>query len=227
MEQDTPPESLSQGSVCEPLIYHHVKKKDGSVQVDQKSDDLNLEKDSEDDKESPYALVIRRHISEKRETESVTVQINSQLLLNAFQQVIGSYPTVATDFKESFQLKSPFQILFHYWDQLATYRDESESPEMRQHLNLLFRFMEQEIGADKRLIDGMVRKEMISFKQAWAIYHPGDLAYTEVMGMPWLMRVNKVSYEESGILPASTHTIILCMQCVDPTGLPRLLEVVS
>jgi len=197
MEQDTPPEALIQGSVCEPLIYHHVKKKDGSVQVDQKSDDLNLEKDSEDDKDSPYALVVRRHISEKRETESVTVQINSELLLKAFQQVIGSYPTVATDFKESFQLKSPFQMLFHYWDHLATYRDTNDSPEMRQHLNLLFRFMEQEMGVDKRLVDSMVRKEMISFKQAWAIYHPGDLAYTEVMGKPWLMRVSKVSYEES------------------------------
>jgi hypothetical protein len=198
MKQDTPPETLIQGSVCEPLIYHHIKKEDGSVKVDQNSDGLKSEEDLEDDKESPYALVIRRHISEKHETESVTVQINSELLLKAFQQVIGSYPTVATDFKESFQLKSPFQMLFHYWDHLATYRDTTESPEMRQHLNLLFRFMEQEMGVDKRLVDSMIRirKEMISFKQAWAIYHPGDLAYTEVMGKPWLMRVNKVSYEE-------------------------------
>ncbi|KAF4339896.1 TOB3 (member of AAA-ATPase family) [Fusarium beomiforme] len=194
-ENGTGPDS--QESICESKIYHHIKNKDGRDQCKEQLQDSEPTKGSGEDEDSPYALIVRRRFSEKREVESTTICINSPLLHKAFQEVIGSYPTVASDFKSSFKLESPFQILLHYWDQLEAYRDEADSPRMRQHLNLLFRFMDEEMGPEKRTLTHMLQKHMITFKQAWVIYQPGSLAMGEVLGKPWLSRVEKTSYGES------------------------------
>ncbi|KAF5709685.1 AAA family ATPase [Fusarium globosum] len=188
---------VSQDSICEAKIYHHTKAKDGKEKCQEQPQDSQPATKSEDDEDSPCALIIRRHFSEKHEVESTTMRINSPLLQKAFQDVIGSYPTIASDFKRSFKLESPFQILVHYWDQLEEYRDEADSPRMRQHLNLLFRFMEKEIGPEKREIEHMLQKTMVNFRQAWVIYRPGDLVLCEVLGKTWLNRVEKVAYERS------------------------------
>ncbi|KAF9771534.1 hypothetical protein IL306_010823 [Fusarium sp. DS 682] len=169
-------EPASQESICESKIYHHIKNKDGRDQCKEQFQDSEPTKGSEDDEDSPYALIIRRRFSEKREVESTTICINSPLLHKAFQEIIGSYPTVASDFKSSFKLESPFQILLHNWDQLEAYRDDADSPRMRQHLNLLIRFMEEEMGPERRTLQHMLQKHMITFKQAWVIYRPGDFA---------------------------------------------------
>ncbi|KAF5613304.1 TOB3 (member of AAA-ATPase family) [Fusarium subglutinans] len=190
-------EPASQESICESKVYHHTKNKDGRDQCKEQLQDSEPTKNSEDDEDSPYALIVRRRFSEKREVESTTVCINSPLIHKAFQDVIGSYPTVASDFKSSFKLESPFQILLHYWDPLEAYRDEADSPRMRQHLNLLFRFMEEEMGPERRTLQHMLQKQMITFKQAWVIYRPGDLVVSEVLGKSWLSRVEKVSYGTS------------------------------
>ncbi|TVY65298.1 ATPase family gene 2 protein [Fusarium oxysporum f. sp. cubense] len=190
-------EPTSQESICESKVYHHTKNKDGRDQCKEQLQDSEPTKDSEDDEDSPYALIVRRRFSEKREVESTTVCINSPLIHKAFQDVIGSYPTVASDFKSSFKLESPFQILLHYWDPLEAYRDEAASPRMRQHLSLLFRFMEEEMGPERRTLQHMLQKHMITFKQAWVIYRPGDLVVSDVLGKSWLSRVEKMSYGTS------------------------------
>jgi hypothetical protein len=190
-------EPASQDSICETKVYHHTKNKEGRDQCKEQVQDSEPTKNSEEDEGSPYALIVRRRFSEKREVESTTVCINSPLIHKAFQDVIGSYPTVASDFKSSFKLESPFQILLHYWDPLEAYRDDADSPRMRQHLNLLFRFMEEEMGPERRTLQHMLQKQMITFKQAWVIYRPGDLVVSEVLGKSWLSRVEKVSYGTS------------------------------
>ncbi|KAF4416311.1 TOB3 (member of AAA-ATPase family) [Fusarium acutatum] len=172
-DQENGTEPASQESICESKVYHHTKNKDGRDQCKEQLQDSGPTKNSEDDEDSPYALIVRRRFSEKREVESTTVCINSPLIHKAFQDVIGSYPTVASDFKSPFKLESPFQILLHYWDPLEAYRDEADSPRMRQHLNLLFRFMEEEMGPERRTLQHMLQKQMITFKQAWVIYRPG------------------------------------------------------
>ncbi|KAF4946772.1 hypothetical protein FGADI_10976 [Fusarium gaditjirri] len=190
-------QSVSQESICEAKVYHHTKSKDGKEQCKEHPPDLEPTASSGGDENSPYALIIRKHFSEKREVESTTFWINSPLIRKAFQDVVRSYPTVASDFKDSFKLQSPFQILLHYWDELEAYRDDADSPRMRQHLNLLFRFMEEEMGPERREIGRMLRKHMVNFKQAWVIYRPGDLVLCEVLGKSWLKRVEKVAYERS------------------------------
>ncbi|KAF4965654.1 hypothetical protein FSARC_6592 [Fusarium sarcochroum] len=123
---------VPQGSIPDFKTYRSTKKKDGRTNVDEEPDAFHSSAEPKLGADNPYAL------------------INSPQLLQAFREVIKSYPTVAADFNQSFQLKSPFQMLIHNWDPLDAYRKETESPVMRLHLNLLFQFMEREIGPDRK-----------------------------------------------------------------------------
>ncbi|KAJ5697694.1 ATPase AAA-type core [Penicillium malachiteum] len=183
----------SDGEKCEIRAYSHRKKKDGSHAVEilpKPFENISLA-----GKDSPYALVINRYLGEKNDLEKVTLQVNSKHLLKMFREVIGSYPTVPSDFTSSFMLEGPFQILLHYWEELDERRKSTDDMTERMHMNLLFDFMMHEIGPDRDLMLGMVRKNQIKYLNAWCIFRPGDLVYREFLGCPQLLRCEKTAYE--------------------------------
>ncbi|KAF5011048.1 hypothetical protein FDECE_2855 [Fusarium decemcellulare] len=190
-------DQVEQGAKCEFKTYRYSKKKDGRIAVEADVEAFQSSAGLKHDADSSYALVIKRHFTDKHQIEAVTLWVNSPQLIEVFRQVIKSYPTVAANFTRPFELKSPFQMLIHEWDRLDAYRKETDSPLMRIHLNLLFQFMENELGPERDATLTMIRGKMITYKQAWVIYRPGDLVYTEVMGKPWLLRVYKTAYETS------------------------------
>jgi hypothetical protein len=152
------------------------------------------------DEDNSYALVAKKIFTEKNVLESTTVRINSPHLLQAFRQLVESYPTVPSDFEEPFELESPFQILFHYWEDIVEYRRMIKDDTARMHLSLLLDFMKSEVGEDKIRCDFMIKKNQITFSQLWALYRPGDLQYTSSEGHPWLLTVSKTAYEENAKL---------------------------
>ncbi|KAM0811583.1 putative AAA+ ATPase domain-containing protein [Seiridium cardinale] len=146
-----------------------------------------------------YALVINRNFTAENsgEATSTTLQVNSPHILKAFRDVVKTYPTVPSDFTSPFELRSPFQPLTHYWDELEAYRSETDSRLMRRDLNLLFDFMNHEVGPGRELVVSMLKKEHINYLTAWVVFRPGELLYMEEMGHAWLMRCEKTAYEES------------------------------
>lgn len=144
-----------------------------------------------------YALIVRRSFSDALDLTDIVLQVNSPHILKAFRDVIKSYTTVPFDFTNPFELSSPFQMLYHYWDELLEYRTATDDNQIRQHLGLLFDFMNHEIGADREKIQMMIRMGQITYLNAWVIFRPGDLLYTTVMDQPWLLRCQKTAYEES------------------------------
>jgi hypothetical protein len=182
------------GQKCEVRLWQDRPRKDGSRQLVAKSD-LGTGLDLDEDQ--TYAIVMRQTFDDKSVLQSTTLQINSPQLLLAFREVVKSYPTVPSDFEGPFEMESPFQMLYHYWDDLDAYRRSAIDDIMRMHLNLLFEYMKAELGYDKTLCDGMVKKNCISFKHLWTIYRPGDLLYTKENGHPWLVRLEKTAYEEN------------------------------
>ncbi|KAI9155259.1 P-loop containing nucleoside triphosphate hydrolase protein [Paramyrothecium foliicola] len=185
------------GSRCEFRTYHATPKKDGEMVTKRIQDAFG--KFTVTDTDSPFALVIKRtyELENPSVPKSVTLKINSPHLLRAFREVIKSYTTVASDFTTPFQLSSPFQMLMHYWDDLDALRNQTDNVDMRMHLNLLFEFMEHEIGPDREEILAMLRKSQITYLTAWVLFRPGDILLTKVMGKTWLLRCHKTAYEES------------------------------
>ena len=68
------------------------------------------------------------------------------------------------DFDVPFEMESPFQMLFHYWDELHAVHDKDHlSEEARMHLKLLLEFMRLELGPSKERVESMLKTSSISF----------------------------------------------------------------
>src|SRR3569833_3127715 len=156
------------------------------------------------------ALVLERQYNEKNMLESTTLQVNSPHLLGIIKAVVGTYPTVCADFDEPFVMSSPFQMLYHYWEELHGLRDTghminagdegsdfSLGDTARLHLNLLLELMEHEMGPNRERVLTMLKTRSIGFKTLWIIFRPGQLVYLEEDGHPWLLRLVQTAYEEN------------------------------
>ncbi|KAI0833924.1 P-loop containing nucleoside triphosphate hydrolase protein [Hypoxylon sp. FL0890] len=179
------------GEKCEFKAYHETVKHGQSTV--EPADPFNKDSIDEDD---AYALVIRRKFQEHHPGQT-TLQVNSPYIQKAFRDVVKSYVAVPSDFTSSLELHDPFEMLVHYWEELDEYRQSTADAVMREHLDLLFEFMEQEVKPDRDRALKMIQKQQITFENAWVIYRPGDLLYTEVNGHPWLLVCKKTAYEEN------------------------------
>ncbi|KAJ0382167.1 hypothetical protein COL922a_013103 [Colletotrichum nupharicola] len=187
------------GSLPEFKTYHASIKKDGKLTTETQTDPFGRSYYGNINEDYSYALVIKRTFPQdsSHQPRSVTLTVNSPLLLQAFRDVIGSYSAVASDFLSPFNLKSPFQMLMHYWDELEEYGEETKSVDMRAHLSLLFQFMSHELGEDRKMVLDMLKKQQITFSTAWTIFRPGTMLYTKVLHFPWLLVCNKTAYEQN------------------------------
>ncbi|KAI0817273.1 P-loop containing nucleoside triphosphate hydrolase protein [Xylaria sp. FL0064] len=145
--------------------------------------------------DSTHALVIRRTF-ETGSPKKAKLTVNSPHVLKAFRDVIRSYDPLASDFNSPLSMQEPFSMLVHYWDELDEYRKALCHTDGRRHLDLLFDFMNHELKPARDHALKMTQKGQISFKDAWFIYRPGDILYTEFMGEPWLLVCKKALYED-------------------------------
>ncbi|TGJ79950.1 hypothetical protein E0Z10_g8819 [Xylaria hypoxylon] len=185
------------GARCEFKTYHTVPNKEGRLRVKPIVDPF--EHEARDHADSTYALVINREftVDDQSAPKSVTLKVNSPQLLKTFRHVVGSYPSVPSDFKSPFEIRGPFQMLVHYWEELDNYRKETTDNDTRMHLNLLFQFMDNEVGPERTKVLNMINQGQITYLAAWVIFRPGDILFTTVMGQGWLMRCTKTVYEEN------------------------------
>ena len=181
------------GQQCELRIWQERPKKDGSMGTFLKDslDEVTV------DEEQTFAIVVKQFFDEKNVFIRTELQINSSHLLKVFREVIKTYPTIPSDFMDPFEMVSPFQMLFHYWDDLDAYRLSVNDDVTRMHVNLLFKVMESELGRDRARCNAMLRKNQVSFPSLWTIYRPGELQYHVENGHEWLLRLEKTAYEEN------------------------------
>jgi hypothetical protein len=70
-------------------------------------------------------------------------------------------------------MEFPSRMLYHYWDELETYRDSLDDDEARMHLNLLIQdVIELEIGTFKEQYETRLKKGQVDFLGLWTIYRP-------------------------------------------------------
>lgn len=181
------------GEKCDFRTYHETTKH-GISSTEAVLDPF--EKGASCDEDGAYALVIKRRFQENK-PDKTTLQVNSPLILKAFREVIKSYLAVPSDFNSSTELHSPFEMLVHYWHELHGYRESQTDPVAQEHLDLLLKFMNREIGPDFERALHMIQKEQINYDNAWIIFRPGDIMYTEMNGHSWLLICQKTAYEEN------------------------------
>ncbi|KAL7629136.1 hypothetical protein AAE478_000655 [Parahypoxylon ruwenzoriense] len=186
-------EVVAFGEKCEFKAYHETVKH-GQTSTEVTSDPFGRH-DSRD-QDDAYALVIRKRFEEHKRSRT-TLYVNSPYIQKAFRDVIKSYIAVPSDFTSPVELQGPFEMLVHYWDELDEYRRSATDAVAREHLDLLFEFMEHEIKPERDRALKMIQKQQITYENAWVIYRPGDVMYVEVEGHPWLLICKKTAYEEN------------------------------
>lgn len=187
--------SLAAAMKCELKVWHNRFDKDGEqvkIAVDEASND---DKNSEEE----YALVVTRSFDDKNRLTSTTLSVNSPHILKAFREVVKHHPSVATDFLEPFEIQSPYQILYHHWEDLDKYRTDldDDDDEARMYMNLLFEFMQTEIGPSKDKLERQIRSGQCDFAHLWLVFKPGMLAVTRHKSYSWLLKIVKTAYEEN------------------------------
>ncbi|KAF2736868.1 P-loop containing nucleoside triphosphate hydrolase protein [Polyplosphaeria fusca] len=182
------------GTACELRIRQQRYDKNGK-QVEEIAPSLKIPLGEGADKE--YAVVVKQVFDNDHKLDEESVIINSAHLLKAFSKIIGTYPTVAADFTEPFELDSPYQMLYHYWDELASYMEACDDDVARQHLNLLLDFMEMSMGPERKRCDTQLKKGQVDYARLWTIFRPGDTQLRCENGHLWLQKCVKTAYEES------------------------------
>jgi len=153
------------------------------VKKGQYSDDLN----------SDYALVSTRIFDEKHVHQVTELEINSPYILQALASLVKYFPSQPSDFTAKIKIESPFMILYHHWDDLSEYR-RSADDEARMHLNLLFSYMEHEMGESRRYLKALTDRGFINWEMVWAIFKPGNMVLGRTSGHWRLCRVEKVTF---------------------------------
>jgi hypothetical protein len=151
-----------------------------------------------DREDNTFALVVERKFDKRNDLDTTTLRVNSPHLLRVFKDVVKQHPAVPADYDAPFEMESPFEMLFHYYDELHAHAEKDELEDVsRMHLRLLLGFMKAEIGPSKALVDSMVAAGSISYAALWTIFKPGQLVYTILDKHPWVLRLEKTAYEES------------------------------
>lgn len=68
--------------------------------------------------------------------------------------------------------------------------------------------MDHDLGKDRSNLTDALSHGQIRYYQAWAIFRPGELLYTQVMGHHWLLRCQKTAYEVSTV--AGPYLTVYC-----------------
>ena len=96
-------------------------------------------------------------------------------------------------------MPSPFQMLYHHWEDIDVYKTClcDEEDDARMHLSLFFEFMEAEMGNSKRSIEQQFACGRCEFENSWLLFKPGFPIVTLFNSHPWLLRVIKTAYHEN------------------------------
>jgi hypothetical protein len=181
------------GTKCEIRVLEERIKKNGELEVlakgEFKPSDLNPD--------ARYALVTKKVFDKDNMLNKTLLQVNSFPLLKVFRDVVGFYPTIATDFDFPFEMEAPFGILYHHWEDFEAYLTGEIDDKIRMHLKLLLEYMREELGPARQQNENMIRRGFITYDFLWTIFKPGELQYMSTYGHPRLLRLEKTFYAES------------------------------
>ena len=180
------------GTRCELMTVTHSYDKNGQSISHAKVGNA----EDEVDENLYYALIVQRFFNPKRQLIRTQLDINSRHLLRVFSDIVEYYPAHPERFSEVLVVESPFMILYHHWQQLKDYRDNTEDDMTRMHIKFLLDFMDWEMGNDSKIAERLKEAGSISFPLLWTIFRPGELIIQRVeQEHHRLWRFVKMSYK--------------------------------
>ncbi|KAK3991238.1 mitochondrial sorting [Cladorrhinum sp. PSN332] len=181
-EDDKPKVPL--GSVSEPKnIYKGAADDDGNwTWVDKYPDDV--EEAAENEETAKYAVVVRNQKSNdsRKKLEAHSIIVQSPWLKKVLAEIFEDYPGVACELTR-LEFEAPFKPFVHRWAELKAYMEKPDLEEKTgAHLKILFDILNYEIGDNIKSFQDYVSNGVVSFKDLWMIFQPGNVVVAAYLG---------------------------------------------
>ncbi|KAK3311084.1 P-loop containing nucleoside triphosphate hydrolase protein [Chaetomium strumarium] len=165
------------GSVSEiKNIYKGASDDDGNwTWVDKYPDDV--EEAAENEETATYAVVVRNQKSNdsRKKLEAHSIVVQSPQIRAALAEIMADYPGVACELTR-LEFEAPFQPFVHRWAEFTKYLEKPDLDEKtKEHMKLLYDILNYEIGDNIRTFQDYVKNGVVSFKDLWMIFQPGNV----------------------------------------------------
>ncbi|KAF3006106.1 hypothetical protein E8E14_000644 [Neopestalotiopsis sp. 37M] len=164
-----------------------------------------------------FALCEIRSFWEDGELEGTTLRVNSPLLKQLLEDVIGDFPSEPIDASTDVELNTPARCLFFYRDELKEegMKRFANNTDGQAHVNILLKYICDTFEDDSKSYKRATTSKAgaINYEHLWTIFKPGSLVYVKVLGQPRAYKLLDVRYISSQI-PA----LSLSVQFIDYDG---------
>ncbi|KIJ24498.1 hypothetical protein M422DRAFT_274698 [Sphaerobolus stellatus SS14] len=116
----------SVGALCELLKLDHRYDRTGNFVIIPKATWI---KDEKRETFTEHALVFIRRYNQKHKLVGTRLDINSPSILQVLSEIVKYYLAHPERFHEISTIESPFMILYHHWEDLKNYRNNTEDDE--------------------------------------------------------------------------------------------------
>lgn len=140
------------------------------------------------------ALIVRREphpITNQVALYSITVQ--SPLIKKVLDGTFKGFEGLSTQLKQ-LTFKAPFHPFYYRWHCFEKYREDEQDQETKDHLNLLYSILSEEIMPHIEVMKDLTKNKVISFDYLWTIFAPGMEVYTKLDGQDRLMELTDSRY---------------------------------
>lgn len=153
---------------------------------------------AEDSKTAEYAIVKRNVTSEDagRTFSLHSIVIQSDLIKKVLGTVFEGYEGITTAL-ERLEFEAPFRPFFHRWQNLCDARDHEKDVDTKQHLNLLWVILEEELRSTLATHKSLLANGVMTYGLLWTILDkPHVLCFTQIGGDERVMALTSFSVKD-------------------------------
>lgn len=112
-------------------------------------------------------------------------------------EILKDYPGVVVDVQR-LTLSAPFECIIHRWEKFSAARNSPELDSVaKEHLEVLYRILNEELGDLIQLRVDYLRNKAVSFKHVWTLFQPGCIIYAPRNGKPTAFKFSRGWYAET------------------------------
>lgn len=146
--------------------------------VKEQPDDLKEILKETDEVKQHVVLVRRKHshqIYSHEPLEIDSIVVNSPLIRVALEEIFSDCPEIDME-AQSWTFQAPFELLFHYWDELNEFL-EPENSDTSLHVKVLYNVLLPVLEEPLSLSKTLNSHGLISFELIWTLFKPGRTIY--------------------------------------------------
>ncbi|KAM0505536.1 hypothetical protein ACHAP8_001763 [Fusarium lateritium] len=196
-EEEEKKEKIIVGLLTESKDLYAKFDKNGSRSWTDKYPD-DLEEAAENEETQKYAVIIRKvkpkEADSNKPLDIDSIVVQSPYLKRVLGKVFDDYPGIITDVTR-LKFSAPFHCFVHRWERFTEAKDDASWDDItREHVTLLHKILEEELGEIIQLRKDYYKNRAVAFEHVWALFAPGCTVWGSVRGKPVAARFDSGNY---------------------------------